>query len=410
MTVPTTVSPDRTRAQTAVPAAFGIRGSRARIDSVDVVRGIAMILMALDHTRDFFGSRADPTNVATTTAALFFTRWITHVCAPTFFLLTGTGAALSLGRGRKTTGELSRFLVTRGVWLIFLEAVVIRCLGLQFNFDYRTTILEVIWALGWAMIALAALVWLPRTAIAISSLAMIVGHNLFDGIRSAKPWWVFLHRPGFLSPPPGHVVFAAYPIVPWIGVTAIGFVLGGIYVWEPARRRAFLLRLAVTLPCAFVTLRFLNVYGDPFRWSVQPSAAHTLIAFLDATKYPPSLLFLLMTLGFTMLGLFAFDAGVPHWMTPALTFGRVPLFYFIVHLPLIHLLVVAIGYARYGSIHWFFDSPSLDKYPFEMPPGWGCSLPFVYAMWALVVVALYPLCAWFDRVKARNRSPWLSYF
>jgi uncharacterized membrane protein len=381
--------------------------ARRRIDSVDVVRGLVMILMALDHVRDFFGSRTDPTNVTTTTAALFFTRWITHVCAPTFFLLAGTGAALSLGR--KSTAELSRFLVTRGVWLIFLELVVVRCLGLQFNFDYRITILEVLWALGWAMIALGGFVWLPRKAIAAISLAMIVGHNLLDGVRSPNPWWVFLHRPGFLIRPPGHVVFAAYPIVPWIGVTAIGFVLGGIYAWKPARRRAFLLRMAIALPCAFVVLRFVNVYGDPFRWSVQPTGTHTLIAFLDATKYPPSLLFLLMTLGFTMLGLYAFDAGVPKRLTPALTFGRVPLCFFIVHLTFIHLLVVAIGYARYGSVHWFFNSPSLDKYPFEMPPGWGYSLPFVYAMWAGVVILLYPLCAWFARVKSRNRSAWLSY-
>jgi uncharacterized membrane protein len=381
--------------------------ARPRVDSVDVVRGIVMILMALDHTRDFFGSRADPTNVATTTAALFFTRWVTHVCAPTFFLLTGTGAALSLGR--KTTGDLSRFLVTRGIWLLFLETVVVRCLGLQFNFDYHTTILEVIWALGWAMIALAGFVRLPRAAIAIVSVALIAGHNLLDGVRSANPLWVFLHRPGFLVSAPGHVVFIAYPIVPWIGVTAIGFVLGGVYAWESARRRALLLRLAIALPVAFVILRFLNVYGDPFRWSVQPTATRTVIAFLDATKYPPSLLFLLMTVGFTMLGLYAFDAGVPRWLTPALTFGRVPLFYFLVHLPLIHLLAVALGYARYGSVHWFFTSPSLDKYPFEMPPGWGYSLPFVYATWALVVISLYPLCAWFARVEARHRSVWLSY-
>jgi uncharacterized membrane protein len=285
----------------------------------------------------------------------------------------------------------------------------VRCLGLQFNFDYRTTILEVIWALGWAMIALAGFVWLPRKAIAVVSLTMIVGHNLLDGVRSTHPLWVFLHRPGFLVPPPGHVVFVAYPIIPWIGVTAMGFVLGGVYAWEPVRRRAFLLRLAVALPCAFVALRLVNVYGDPFRWSPQPTTTRTLIAFLDATKYPPSLLFLLMTLGFTMLGLYAFDAGVPRWLAPALTFGRVPLFYFIVHVTLIHLLVVAIGYAHYGSIHWFVTSPSLDKYPFEMPPGWGYSLPFVYATWVLVVIGMYPMCAWFAQVKARNRSAWLSY-
>jgi uncharacterized membrane protein len=389
------------------PAGTPARSRRARVESVDVARGLVMILMALDHTRDFFGSRTDPTNVATTTAALFFTRWVTHVCAPTFFLLTGTGAALSLGR--KSTAELSRFLVTRGVWLILLELVVVRCLAMQFNFDYRVTLLEVIWALGWAMIALSALVWLPRKTIAAIGLTLIVGHNLFDGVRSASPWWTFLHRPGFLHTPPGPTVFGAYPIVPWIGVTAVGFVLGAVYEWSPERRRSFLLRLAFGLPCAFVALRFLNVYGDPFRWSAQPSATRTVIAFLDATKYPPSLLFLLMTLGFTMLGLYAFDAGVPKWLTPALTFGRVPLFYFLTHLALIHLLVVGVGYARYGAVHWFFNSPSLDKYPFEMPPGWGYSLPIIYALWGGVVLLLYPLCSWFARVKARNRSAWLSY-
>ena len=405
MTAPATLTRDSAFAPTGAPA----RPKRVRVDSVDVVRGLVMILMALDHTRDFFGSRADPTNVATTTTTLFFTRWVTHVCAPTFFLLTGTGAALSLGGGRKSTAELSRFLVTRGVWLIFLEVVVVRCLAMQFNFDYRITLLEVIWALGWAMIALGVFVWLPRTAIVAIGLALIVGHNVFDGVRSANPWWVFLHRPGFLHPPPGPTVFVAYPVVPWIGVTAVGFVLGAVYAWSAERRRSFLLRLAVALPCAFVALRFLNVYGDPFRWSAQPSATRTAIAFLDATKYPPSLLFLLMTLGFTMLGLYAFDAGVPKWLTPALTFGRVPLFYFLTHLALIHLLVVAYGYARYGAVHWFFTSPSLDKYPFEMPPAWGLSLPVIYALWAGVVLLLYPLCSWFARVKARNRSAWLSY-
>src|SRR5579871_4387297 len=173
-----------------IPPAAARPATRGRVDSVDVVRGLVMILMALDHVRDFFGSRADPTNVATATIPLFFTRWVTHVCAPTFFLLAGTGAALSLRR--KTTAELSRFLVTRGLWLIVLELVVVRSLGLQFNIDYQVTIVEVIWALGWAMIALAAFVWLPRNVIAAISLAMIAGHNLLDGIRSSNPLWVFL--------------------------------------------------------------------------------------------------------------------------------------------------------------------------------------------------------------------------
>jgi uncharacterized membrane protein len=378
-----------------------------RIESVDVARGIIMILMALDHTRDFFGVRTDPTNVATTTVALFFTRWITHFCAPTFFLLTGVGSALSLAKGTKQ--ELSRFLLTRGIWLIVLEVVVLRCLGFQFNFDYHVTALTVLWALGWSMIVLSALVYLPTKLVAVIGVALIVGHNAFDGIRSTNPIWVMLHQPGFLLRTPEHVVFVAYPLIPWIGVTAAGFALGHIYSWEAARRRDFLLRLGLALPLAFLVLRTLNVYGDPARWSAQSTMSRTVISFLNTTKYPPSLLFLLMTLGVTLLGLRAFDGGVPGSLRPALRFGKVPLFFFLLHLPLIHLVAVVVSLQRYGSAHWFFESPSLDRYPFTLPTDWGYSLPVVYAVWILVLVLLYPLCAWFAGVKARKRAGWLRY-
>src|SRR5215510_648490 len=227
-----------------------------RIESVDVVRGIIMILMALDHTRDFFGVRTDPTNVATTTVTLFVTRWITHFCAPTFFFLIGVGSALSLAKG--TTRELSRFLLTRGIWLIVLEIVVLRCLGFQFNFDYRVTGLTVLWALGWSMIALSALIHLPAKVVAAIGLALIAGHNAFDAVRSANPLWVVLHQPGFLLRTQDHIVFVAYPLIPWIGVTAVGFALGRLYSWDAERRRAFLLRLGMALPLAFVVLRAVN--------------------------------------------------------------------------------------------------------------------------------------------------------
>ena len=378
-----------------------------RIESVDVVRGIIMILMALDHTRDFFGVRTDPTNVATTTIALFVTRWITHFCAPTFFLLTGVGSALSLAKG--TTRELSRFLLTRGIWLIVLEIVVLRCLGFQFNFDYRATGLTVLWALGWSMIALSALVYLPTKLVATLGIALIVGHNAFDAIRSTNPIWVVLHQPGFLLRTPQHVVFGAYPLIPWIGVTAVGFALGQIYSWDATRRRSFLTRLGLALSLLFLLLRTLNVYGDPAPWSAQSSMSRMVISFLNTTKYPPSLLFLLMTLGVTLLGLRVFDGGVPGTLRPALRFGKVPLFFFLLHLPLIHLLAVVTSLLRYGSVHWFFESPSLDRYPFTLPPEWGYSLPVVYAAWILVLVLLYPLCARFADVKVRNRAGWLRY-
>jgi uncharacterized membrane protein len=225
----------------AQPAAAAAPPRTARLTSIDTLRGIVMILMALDHVRDYFGVPGQsPTNLAQTTAPLFFTRLMTHLCAPTFFLLTGTGAYLALGR--RTIPQLSRFLLTRGLWLVLLEVTVIRCLGFQFNFDYRVTMLVVIWALGWAMIALGVLCRLPLPAILAIGVAMIAGHNLFDGVRSTHPLWVILHTPGILVNRPDFVVFVAYPLIPWIGVTAVGFALGRIYTWDAGRRRAFLLR------------------------------------------------------------------------------------------------------------------------------------------------------------------------
>ncbi len=366
-----------------------------------------MIIMALDHVREFFGVPGiSPTDLAQTTVPLFATRWITHLCAPVFFLLTGTGAFLSLRR--KPVGALSRFLFTRGIWLILLELTVIR-LGFQFNIDYQVTLLVVIWALGWAMITLSALVWLPTWVVTTFGVVMIAGHNLFDGVRSAHPLWAVLYAPGFVVNRPGFVVFASYTLIPWIGVTAAGYGLGQVYRWSPERRRAFLLRVGLGLTVAFVVLRAINLYGDPVRWAPQASAALTVVSFLNATKYPPSLLFLLMTLGPALLILRALDGNAPRLLRPALVFGRVPLFYFVLHLPLIHLLAVIVCYAQNGAAHWMFESPNLGAYPFAAPPGWGLSLPEIYLLWVLVVVMLYPACRWFAAVRERRTEAWLSY-
>jgi uncharacterized membrane protein len=382
---------------------------RARIESIDVVRGAIMILMALDHTRDFFGaSSISPTDPAHASVALFFTRWITHFCAPVFFLLTGTGASLMLER--RTVHGVSWFLFTRGVWLIVLELTVIRCIGFQFNVDYHVTMLIVLWALGWAMIGLAPLVFLPTWAVAAYAVVMIAGHDLLDTIRSTNPMFVVLHGPGVVWRDAQHLVFASYPLVPWLGVTALGFVLGRVYRWTPERRRRLLTRAGLAMSMAFVAVRAVNVYGDPVHWRTQNTPVHTLLSFLNATKYPPSLLFLLMTLGPAFLMLAAVDRATPSWLRPAITYGRVPMFYFVLHLPLIHLIAVAVCYARYGAIHWMFESPNLARYPFTAPPGWGYPLPIVYAIWIVVVVSLYPACRWFGDVKARRRDAWLSYF
>jgi uncharacterized membrane protein len=387
--------------------------NRRRLESIDLLRGIIMVLMALDHTRDFVGHPGlNPVNLATTTVPLFFTRWITHFCAPVFFLLTGTGAYLSLGR--KSKGDLSRFLFTRGLWLIFLEIVVLRCLVWQFNFDFHVIMLVVIWALGWAMIVLSALVYLPTKVVTALGLVMIVGHNLLDKVPAKSfgglaPLWNILHVPGFLSANPNHTMFVAYPLIPWVGVTAVGYGLGQVYAWTSERRKAFLLRLGLGLTAAFLVLRAVNIYGDPSRWAVQKSAAFTLISFLNTTKYPPSLLFLLMTLGPAMLLLWAVDSGTPRMLRPALIIGAVPMFYYILHALLLHVMAVVICFLRYHDVHWMFESPTIDKYPMTPPPGWGFGLPGVYLTWIFVVVALYPLCRWFAAVKRRRRDAWLSY-
>jgi uncharacterized membrane protein len=395
-------------AVTASPPIVRTASTRARLESVDVVRGVIMIIMALDHTRDFFGIPGqNPVDLTTATAGLFLTRWITFFCAPVFFLLTGTGAYLSLRR--RSPGELSRFLVTRGLWLIFLEIVVVRLVGYQFNLDFHVTMLLVLWALGWAMIALAALVRLPVAVTTALGVLMIAGHNLLDAVQSTSPLWAILHRPGFVLNTPEHVVFAAYPLIPWIGVTAVGYGLGQIYRWDQGRRRTWLVRTGLFLTVAFVAVRGINVYGDPSPWSVMPAPGFTVLSFLNVTKYPPSLSFLLMTLGPALVLLGLVDGRTPRILRPALVFGRVPLFYYVLHFALIHLIAVGVCYGRYGSAHWMFESPDLANYPFSAPPGWGYPLPAIYAVWVGVVLATYPLCAWFAALRQRRTDAWLSY-
>jgi uncharacterized membrane protein len=387
--------------------AEAVTPQRTRLESVDLLRGVIMILMALDHTRDFFGRPGSPTNLATASAALFFTRWVTNFCAPVFFLLTGTGAWLSLRK--RTRPELSRFLFTRGLWLIFLELVLFRCFAVQFNFDYRITVLTVLWALGWSMIVLSLLVRMKPSVVTAFGIILIATHNLFDSVKSVNPLWSILHSPNVIFSASGHAVFAAYPLIPWVGVTAVGYGLGQIYAWTPTRRRAFLLRLGIGLSAGFILLRAINVYGDPFRWAAHRSAAFTALSFLNTTKYPPSLLFLLMTLGPALIFLGAVDGRTPRFLRPALNIGKVPMFYYLLHFALIHLLAVIICYARYGQMHWMFESPDLAHFPITPPPGWGLALPFVYLIWAFVVTALYPLCRWYAAYKQRSNNPWLSY-
>jgi uncharacterized membrane protein len=384
--------------------------TRPRLDSVDALRGIVMILMALDHTRGFFSNATfDPLNLAQTNPALFLTRWITHYCAPVFVFLAGTGAFLSTTRG-KTKSELSWFLVTRGLWLVILELTVIKWTGWAFNFDLHSYGAAVIWAIGWSMVVLAGLVFLPVRFIALFGIVMIAVHNLFDYVRPADwgsfRWlWVILHqgREGieFL---PRYTLGIGYPLIPWIGVMAAGYAFGTILLRESNQRRKLIFGLGIALTLLFVLLRVSNVYGNPSPWSQQKTPLFTLFSILHCEKYPPSLLYLLMTLGPALIVLSILDRGVPRLFQPVLVFGRVPLFYYLLHLPLIHGLAVVFAYARHGHAHGLYGTPG------PRPDGYGYSLPLVYLIWIAVIVILYPVCRWFADLKRCRRDAWLSYF
>ena len=401
---------------TTLPAA-GIRPaqslSRTRVDSVDLLRGLVMVIMALDHTRDFFSKDLsfDPTDLSRTYPALFLTRWFTHYCAPVFMFLAGTGAFLSTTRG-KSKKELSWFLLSRGLWLVVLELTWVRCFGWQFNFDYHFSVGAVIWALGWSMIALSALVFLPVPVISLCGLAIVVTHNGLDAV-TAESWgtmgwlWRILHTGGLLDSGNGYRFVAAYPLIPWIGVMAAGYGFGALLNREPNERRNWIFGLGAGLILLFILIRGINVYGDPNPWSRQKNGLFTLFSFLNCHKYPPSLAYLLMTLGPALVVLALLERGTPRCLGPILVFGRVPLFYYLIHLPLIHGLSVVVAYFRHGRADWLFVNPAPTA-P-RPPDDFGFGLPIVYLVWVGVVLALYPACRWYAEVKRRQRSPWLSY-
>jgi uncharacterized membrane protein len=264
------------------------------------------------------------------------------------------------------------------------------------------------------MIVLSALVYLPASVVTVIGAIMIAGHNLLDRVQGAAfgslaPLWSILHAPGVVFSDGTHLVFAAYPLIPWIGVTAVGYGLGQIFEWSAERRQRFLLRLGLSLIAGFIVLRATNVYGDPSKWDAQKTLAFTVLSFINTTKYPPSLLFLMMTLGPAMLLLRAFERGRSGYWNPAMTVGRVPLFYYIVHIVVIHVLALAACLARYGDVHWMFESPTLDRFPITQPPGWPLSLWWVYLIWIVVLIILYVISRWYARVKLGSRNPWLSY-
>jgi uncharacterized membrane protein len=382
----------------------------SRLDSVDLLRGIAMVVMALDHVRDYFHSaRFDPLDLRQTTPILFFTRWITHHCAPAFVFLAGTGAFLSLGRG-KTRADLSKFLVTRGLWLVFLELTVVR-FGWMFNFDYSWAFVQVIWAIGWSMICLAGLIFLPRWGIAAVAFGLIGLHNAFDTVDPASlgavGWiWQVLHVQSPILYGEGKVFFIAYPLIPWIGVMAAGYLFGSLLQKEERARRKTLYILGFGLIGGFIVLRATNLYGDPHPWSVQATGINTVLSFIDTHKYPPSLLYLMMTLGpaIAVLPLLErWKGGLANFLT---VFGRVPLFYYVIHIYLIHLCALIAAVIMGMNVSRFLTDPFGGE---GWPATYGFSLPFVYLVWLSIVIALYYPCRWFADVKRRRKEVWLSY-
>ena len=390
--------------------------SVTRLASVDILRGLVMIIMALDHTRDFLTNVPFPPElIPNTNAALFFTRFITHFCAPVFAFLAGTGAFLATSRG-KSVHQVSRFFFTRGLWLIFLELTII-----DFSWTFTPWAAgAVIWILGWSMVCMALIVRLPVRWIAVFGVGMIASHNLLDRVNPASfgklAWlWTLLHQPGSIQITPHFTFVVLYVLIPWVGVMAAGFAFGAILL-RPDRRK-WVLTLGFSMTALFLLLRGFNLYGNstsgvPYSvgpWHVQPTLSLTVISFLNVEKYPPALDYLLMTLGPALILLGLIDGvkaerGVGRIL---LVYGRVPMLFYVLHLYLIHTLAISAALAFHQPASWLWHGAI---FLLPTPAGYGHGLPFIYAMWILAVAILYLPCRWFMQFKARHRDwNWLSY-
>jgi uncharacterized membrane protein len=392
--------------------------TKDRVQSIDILRGIVMIIMALDHVRDFFHVQAfqsDPIDPATTTPILYITRWITHLCAPAFVFLAGTSSYL-VGLRRSKAG-LSGFLIKRGLWLILAEVLIVT-LGWTFNPLYNLLILQVIWAIGISMVILGLLVRLPLTAIFIIGLVIVLGHNLIDYPEAARAanhqplgfWWDLLHGAHFAYYPftSSRGLLIVYPFLPWTGLMLMGYCAGKFFTpdFPVAQRKKILLYTGLGLIAVFFVLRLINAYGDPVPWATQTTATRTILSFFNVNKYPPSLMYMTITIGIAMIALVLLE----HVKTPvtefAKVFGQVPFFYYVLHFFLIHLLTVIVFFLQgYGTK----DIVS-TQVPFLFRPiGFGFPLWGVYLVWIAVIFLLYPVCKRYNAYKSTHREWWLSY-
>jgi uncharacterized membrane protein len=408
------------------------------VESVDVLRGLVMFIMALDHTREFFSSYGgNPTDPATASGFMFFTRWITHLCAPTFVFLAGT--SIYLQSLRKPRPQLARFLVSRGLWLMALELVVVSSM-LTFHPSIHFFLIQVIWVTGLSMVLMAALIYLPLWAVAVFGAVLVLGHNAFDSVNPAAmspmagTLWRLLHVPGPLLPPStGYLWLNLYPLIPWPGIMALGFVFGRVLQRSPGKREKTMLLFGSVAVVLFAILRFTNSYGDPFRWKAQSSGLRTFLSFINLQKYPPSLLYTLVTLGLAVCLMALFD----RWQAARnlkirkpgrgwdelgteegrkgnsilgilSIFGRVPFFYYLLHFTSIHLAALLTTAVMGLDWRWWFALPPGGVIAGH-PPGFGFSLPIVYLVWLTIVTLCYFPCKWYAGVKQRSRSPWLSF-
>jgi uncharacterized membrane protein len=392
----------------ATPAA----PSRGRLEAVDALRGLAMVLMALDHARVFFSAaHFDLADLRRTTVPLFLTRWVTHFCAPAFIFLTGAGAYLGCARGQSRAG-LARFLLARGLWLVFLELTAVH-FGWFFSLSYRVFFCQVIWAIGWSMVALAGLVFLPPHWVGAIGAAVVTLHGVVDRLAAQLPavpqfLWRVVHDTGTRELLPGHRVVSSYPVLPWLGVMALGYGFGTVLLADRSRRRAWTLGLGTVLTLAFIVLRAAGLGDEPHAWEPGRDTATSALSFLNCCKYPPSPLFVLMTLGPSLLALGLLDREPGPLSRLLIAFGRAPLFFYLIHIPLLHAAAAAVTYLRHGY------SEGLLQYPLffaarDLPDGYGFGLTTVYLAWVAALPPLYLACRWFARVKQRRRAWWLRY-
>lgn len=373
-----------------------------RLESIDALRGVAIVLMVLDHTRHFFtNTRLEhfSSDLSQMPLALFFTRWLTHFCAPIFILLAGISAFILLKKKNDNNiSKTSKYLLLRGLWLIIIELTLVR-LAWMFNFDNSVLFGRVLWTIGWSFVFLSPLIYLSPNTVGIIGAVIILTHNLLDTLPISSwgslTWlWKILHVSQGFEISEGHYFLVIYPLIPWVGVMALGYGIGNVFLRPKQQMRKILGLIGLFLLFEFVILRFINFYGDPMRWSAQQTVLQTFVSFIHLEKYPPSLLFLMLTLGIPLL-LFPYHEKIPGYLRRVfVTFGRVPLFFYCTHLFFLHGLAVTVAYVQKLNIDFLLE----NKPPWLWPENWGFSFPIVYLIWVVVVAVFYPICLGYTKV------------